>query len=333
MLWLGNTPVSMQWLLIFFVATIPFDCSGLVHRGLDEPRGQFQDITPKVLYESDRILAIDKPSGISHHNDKDGELGIVARLRLHYSKEKPNARLYGVHRLDRVTTGILLFAKDPEMAAILSRAFRENLITKYYVGISNRKPKKKKQGWVRGNMKRGRRKSWYLTRDEKASATALRSNYATTRFFTAGLGGLDNHRLNNNENDISQKEGEALSPATCLLFRPKTGRTHQLRVAAKSLGLPLLGDPLYGDLCTGQRTFLHAAAIHVPLDSPEYTDSGHDPVTIWCPPPFAELLWKENAQESFDEVLNNIFRKSCECPEILSVQQYGRITVEASDEI
>ena len=52
-----------------------------------------------------------------------------------------------------------------------------------------------------------------------------------------------------------------------LVFRPETGRTHQIRVAAKSLGSPILGDPLYGAAdaaCSHSRCYLHAAAIRVP---------------------------------------------------------------------
>lgn len=259
-------------------------------------------LVPQVLYESERVLAINKPSGISHHNDEaTGELGIVSQLRQHYKSENNNMRLYGIHRLDRVTSGILLFAKDSEMAGILGAAFKDAQVVKYYVGISNRKPKKKKQGWVKGDMVRGRRKSWYLTRDDKSD----KSNFAVTRFFSAGLGGLDHHRL--------PTEAESQSPSTCLLFRPHTGKTHQLRVAAKSVGLPLMGDPIYGDPGSDSRTFLHAAAIHLPLDEEE-----HDAITIWCPPPFADLLWEDSGKDSFDQILENLFQKHCESPEILS---------------
>lgn len=279
---------SMLLLLVCLLVGTPLLASALV---------------PRVLYESERVLAIHKPPGISHHNDDaTGELGIVSQLRLHYNSENDNMRLYGVHRLDRVTSGILLFAKDAEMASILSAAFKEAQVIKYYVGISNRKPKKKKQGWIKGDMVRGRRKSWYLTREEKD-----KSNFAVTRFFSAGLGGLDKHRL-------PTKEEESQSPSTCLLFRPHTGKTHQLRVAAKSVGLPLLGDPIYGDSGSDSRTFLHAAAIHLPLE-----DEEHEPVTIWCPPPFADLLWEESGNDSFDHILENLFQKHCESPEILSL--------------
>lgn len=290
-------------------------------------------LIPKVLYESNRILAIEKPPGISHHNDEQtGELGIVSQLRLHYNDDNETTsslvhsnnnsnttRLYGVHRLDRVTSGILLFAKDPEMAGILSGAFRDNQVVKYYVGLSNMKPKKKKQGWVKGNMVRGRRKSWYLTR-EGHDTSSSNSNYAVTRFFTAGLGGLDDYRLRDDNMDSDDKVRESHKPATCLLFRPHTGKTHQLRVASKSVGLPLMGDPIYGDSDACSRTLLHATAIHLPLENIE---GGHNPVTIWCPPPFAELLWDNRGNDAFEHILDNMLQKHCECPEILDEMRRG----------
>lgn len=294
-------------------------------------------LVPRVIYESNRILAIDKPPGISHHNDDTtGELGIVSQLRAYYetigsnSEGQPPFRLYGVHRLDRVTSGILLFAKDGEMAAILSKAFRDKTAVKYYFGISNRKPKKKKQGWVKGTMVRGRRKSWYLTNNSKDASEgkgsaengqSSESNHAMTRFFTAGLGELGDQGLHKNSNN--QDEATA---RTCILFRPHTGKTHQLRVAAKSVGLPLLGDPIYGSggASTGNssRTFLHAAAIHISMGTGSengISDGGHESVTIWCPPPFAPLLWEDDARDAFDQIITKLLEKHCEIPEVLSV--------------
>ncbi|CAB9519214.1 RNA pseudouridine synthase HI_0042 [Seminavis robusta] len=270
-------------------------------------------LVPQVLFESERVLAINKPTDVAHHNNPEtGELGIITRLRQFYNNSSDeNPRLYGVHRLDRVTTGILLLAKDAEMAGILSGAFRDNHVTKLYVGISSKKPKKKKQGWVRGEMVRGRRKSWYLQKETTTgSGTVASSDFAVTRFFTAGLGGLDEH--------LTARNGsiDGIRPRTCILFQPHTGKTHQLRVAAKSVGLPLLGDPIYGDGGDDEssRTFLHAAGIHIPSNALE----GQGPITIWCPPQFAEILWPEHGSNSFHQILDNLLEKHCECPELLS---------------
>jgi 23S rRNA-/tRNA-specific pseudouridylate synthase len=258
-----------------------------------------------ILYESDNVLAISKPPHIPHH-DTDSTKGILSHIR-HLQSMSHNSttssqdntetgggggnshpffsyqgRLYGVHRLDQVTSGILLFAKHSNAASSLTKAFRDRSVTKWYVALTNLKPKKKKQGWVKGEMVPSRRKSWKLTQTSKNS-----KNFAITRFFTAGLG---NCHLVHPGNGTSKKHPmdeainsietpDSILPKTMILFQPHTGKTHQLRVAAKSVGLPILGDPIYANAAYTQgteRAYLHAAALHVNIN-------GED-ICIWDPP-------------------------------------------------
>jgi tRNA pseudouridine32 synthase/23S rRNA pseudouridine746 synthase len=273
-----------------------------------------------ILFESDRLLVVNKPSGIPHHDDDDQHQGMVTRLRLAH-----NQRLYGVHRLDRVTSGILLLAKDAAMAAELSKAFREGAVSKYYVGISGKKPSKKKQGLVQGYMERSRQKSWILKRGhpegERSTTTATTtSSMAKTRFFTAGVSPMNEaFGLKPSSEDPLEN---LVVPKTLLLFRPYTGKTHQLRVAAKSVGLPLLGDDIYRDGTNHQqpqtptstriRTLLHATAIHVELQD--------GPLTIWSPPPFAHLLWQAD-DASLEPMLQTLMEKHCDVPPILEAMK------------
>ena len=208
-----------------------------------------------ILLETDQVLVVNKPPGVAHH-DSENELGILNLLRARMESSSP--RIYGVHRLDRVTSGILVLAKSSTVAGSMQRMFREGKVIKYYVGLSSKKPKKK-QGLVEGGMVRGRRSSWFLTRAISSNDTTTTATpYAKTRFYTAGLGHL--------------KSSSVCEAKTMLLFRPYTGKTHQLRVASKSVGLPLLGDPIYGSSSkvddvvssTNTRTFLHALSlIHI----------------------------------------------------------------------
>jgi tRNA pseudouridine32 synthase/23S rRNA pseudouridine746 synthase len=262
-----------------------------------------------IIYESKDFLAINKPSGIPHHSTTD-ELGIVALIRLQYNQEHPTTRLYSVHRLDRVTSGILLLAKTPEAVRELTRLFREKKIVKYYTALSYHKATQKKQGWIQGGMERGRRKSWMLVRENT-------TNFAQTRFFSAGLGqlsasdGLAPLSLSNS------KETAPLAPRTLLLLRPYTGKTHQLRVAAKSVGLPLAGDPVYKDRydssATLDRTYLHATALEIPASKDDTSICFPESISLWCPPPFAHF-WQN--QEEFKEVLQRLVDKHCESAEL-----------------
>ena len=336
-----------------------------------------------ILFENSSLLAINKPHGISYHdNPVAGSLGIVSLLRSqrlrqkkyqHMNSSVEQERLYGVHRLDRVTSGILLFAKSPSVASMLMTKFANNGsgkdqkddgIVKLYFGISGKKPTKKKQGWVNGIMVKGRRGSYKLlppaNKDSKNSYKDIicnddnddvgddyegppgkKSNYASTRFYTAGLGHLPllaSLPLSSSKDDVSENDdsgGErevGVLPKTAILFRPHTGKTHQLRVAAKSLGLPIFGDARYGgghavmaassssSSCI-DRTYLHASAIHFTLDG--------ENVTIWSPPPFANLI-SSSGNDRKDEatMLDNVFElmveKYCDCQSIIDAMHATR---------
>lgn len=264
---------------------------------------QFDDLCAlhdplEVLYENESILVINKPSGIPHHNEEKLP-GILTLTRYQiekgilpfYQSQQSIPRLYGVHRLDKVTSGILVFAKEPEIAHDLINGFQSHSITKYYTGLSCSKPKKKKQGLVQGWLVRGRRKSWLLTKDDKDGSGV----FAKTRFYSAGLG-----HLTPSEKLFEGKTDEY--PKTLILFRPFTGRTHQLRVSAKSVGLPLTGDPIYSKPYP-LRTCLHATALILPG---ELVGTNAEALTIFSHPPFANLF-----VDSFDECLQSMFAKHC----------------------
>lgn len=258
-----------------------------------------------VLFESPRVLVVRKPHGIGHHDESsssrsvvggegDGESitpGVIRLLRneRQHQAEEMGERLYGVHRLDKVTSGILVLAKDATTASTLSDYFARGEIQKVYFGLSAKKPQKKKQGLVQGGMTRSRNKSWKLVRKQKDGQKGSVKNFAKTRFFTTGLKatGIDGTGNSNTSN-----LGPITNIKTVAMFRPYTGKTHQLRVAAKAMGIPLQGDPIYKDgggsksssgedtVSTTTRTMLHASGIHIP----EFLDQAE--INVWCPPTF-----------------------------------------------
>lgn len=134
-----------------------------------------------------------------------------------------------VHRLDKDTSGLWLIARNREANRQLSQAFAERRVQKAYLAITEKTPAKK-QGRICGDMERSRRGQWMLKQSQE--------NPAITRFKSVGL--ADGKRL-----------------VACL---PHTGKTHQIRVAMKSLGSPIIGDPIYNTGTASQydRLYLHA---------------------------------------------------------------------------
>lgn len=146
-----------------------------------------------------------------------------------------------IHRLDEVTSGIMLLARSHDTAQKLSIAFAEGRVSKCYIALSDRKPKKK-QGTIRGDMTKGRRGSWKLLHSTESPAV--------TKFTSFGVPDI--------------RPGLRM-----FIVRPLTGRTHQIRVAMKSVGSPILGDVRYADKAAAEqedRAYLHAAAITFTLE-------------------------------------------------------------------
>jgi len=185
----------------------------------------------QIIAEYEDFLVVDKQPETSIHNEvskaesPSGEISLIQKLRLDFNTQ----HIYPVHRLDKPTSGLLICAKTTEANSILSQLFQRKEIEKYYLAISNKKPKKK-QGLIAGDMVRTRNGNWKLTKTTY--------NPAITQFLSYGLG-----------------EGKRL-----FILKPHSGKTHQLRVALKSIGSPIVGDQRYypNNLKGKERMLLHA---------------------------------------------------------------------------
>ncbi|MEO9274082.1 TIGR01621 family pseudouridine synthase [Marinomonas sp. 5E14-1] len=177
----------------------------------------------QIIFRCDDYWMVNKPAGMSFHAESD-EVGMMQSL----ANMHPDVTFYPVHRLDKMTSGLLIVACNKEAAATFGEKFEKHDIEKRYLAISKRKPKKK-QGTVSGGMQPSRRGQWKLTQEAK--------NFAVTQFFSSAFQG---NRV--------------------FLVRPLTGKTHQIRVALKSIGSPILGDSRYGG-DESDRGYLHAYAL------------------------------------------------------------------------
>jgi len=206
----------------------------------------------QVLFDHPDFVIVNKPNNISVQNESI-QSGILPLICQQLKVEK----LWLVHRLDKVTSGILILAKHSQAAAVFGLLFEQKQIEKYYLAISTKKPKKK-QGAIKGGMKKVRDGKWML--DSSDTSVAISQFFSFS--ISAGL------RL--------------------FLVKPLTGKTHQIRVAVKSLGSPILGDELYKG-GTSDRTYLHAYCIRF-----IYQDQ---PICIICPPDRGDFFINDDTSQ------------------------------------
>ncbi|WP_068713418.1 TIGR01621 family pseudouridine synthase [Vibrio tritonius] len=178
-----------------------------------------------IVYTHADFVLINKHPNVSVHKD-DGDVMLLQEVAAATGDE----HLYLVHRLDKMTSGLLLLARSAEAASLLSGLFAQRAMQKFYLAIGSKKPKKK-QGLVSGDMERSRRSAWKLV--------TTQNNPAITQFLSA-----------------AGEPGERL-----FICKPYTGKTHQIRVALKSVGSAILGDPIYNPTSQADRGYLHAFAM------------------------------------------------------------------------
>ena len=191
-----------------------------------------------LIFQNKDFAIFDKPAELNFHSEDD-EAGFVvlATRALHVEQ------LYSVHRLDKMTSGLIVLAKSSKIANDFTKLFEEKKIQKYYLALSLRKPKKK-QGWVKADMAQSRRGTYKLTQTKE--------NPAITQFISVAL-----------------RVGERF-----FLVKPHTGKTHQIRVALKSIGSPIAGDLRYANADEAKkedRGYLHAFALNFTLNNEEFS--------------------------------------------------------------
>lgn len=200
-----------------------------------------------MLYRDGLILVIDKPAGIAVHPGPGGgpdlESGFGA---LRFGLPHPPAL---AHRLDRDTSGCLVLGRHPKALRRLGALFAAGTVEKTYWAVVDGRPPQDEGRIEIGLRKLARGAGWRMVADP------------------AGQRSVTDYRV------LGMADGR-----TWLELRPRTGRTHQIRVHCAELGCPVVGDPAYGRADSG-RLLLHARAIALPLYPAK------PPVAVIAPPP------------------------------------------------
>jgi tRNA pseudouridine32 synthase / 23S rRNA pseudouridine746 synthase len=190
----------------------------------------------KILHDHPSFVIAHKSAGVNFHSE--GEAGFVVQV-----SEFLGIPIFPVHRLDKMTSGLVTLAKNSETAAQFGKMFENRAVEKYYLALSMRKPKKK-MGWIKGDMTSARRGDYKLL--------TTMENPAITQFVSCAL--RTHERF--------------------FLIKPHTGKTHQIRVALKSLGSPIAGDERYAQADEArkeERGYLHAYALRFHLNDQEFS--------------------------------------------------------------
>jgi RluA family pseudouridine synthase len=219
-----------------------------------------------ILHEDSRLLVLAKPAGIPVVPDRDKGtgscLGFLIQRELTQRASKPVAdfiRYRVVHRIDRVTSGLVLVAKTPESERLLAGDFEHRRIRKEYLAI--------------------------------LSGVVAPARFTVVCPIAVGRKGKMRAQLKGRKALTHFDVKERFQDRTLVRARPVTGRTHQIRVHAWAAGHPLDGDPLYGS-GSAETILLHAHRYELP-------ESWAEPRLFECPLPekFAAVAEKNTESD------------------------------------
>lgn len=172
----------------------------------------FMKIAELIIFENEDFIALNKPSGLLSVPDREGkEVSLKTLLQAKYEQ------VFTVHRLDKQTSGIIVFAKNEETHKHLSRQFEERQTEKIYLGLVIGSPVNK-----------------------KGSINKPIAENTVTR-------GMMIIHQRGKESLTDYEVLEDFGIYSWVQFRIHTGRTHQIRIHMKDLGHPVVCDDLYGD--------------------------------------------------------------------------------------
>ncbi len=246
-----------------------------------------EDIQLDIIFEDKDLIIINKPVGMPVHPATGNWSGTLVNAIVGYL-EKPETvgdklRSGLIHRLDKDTSGVIMVAKTNEALWYYSKLFSEKKVHKSYYAI------------VRGDITRALGPDKVLTiRNFLGRNPKNRKKFAVVE-----KGG----RLAISDVSIIKVFGEIGQKYSWVSVKPKTGRTHQIRVHLSHLGFPIVGDTVYGGELY-KRLMLHASAIEVPSPKGKILNF-NSPIPL----DFLNFVSSKDSQVDFKDLLKDVVQK------------------------
>lgn len=221
---------------------------------IESGRGNAELRHPKlrIIYEDDALIVVEKKNGLLTvpYNPKSTETTALSILKEYVKKQSRQASVYVVHRLDRETSGVLVFAKSPELQEYMRTYWRQLVSKRTYVALVEGKLQKRE----------GTITSWLTEDDRTAMVYSSPTNNGGQKAIT--------HYQVVKESTLQSDDTALTAEYSLVELNLETGRTNQIRVHMASLGHPIVGDRKYGNgnesspidrLCLHARTleFIH----------------------------------------------------------------------------
>ena len=215
----------------------------------------------EILYEDNHLIAVNKKSGDLVQGDKTGDSPLSDYVKAYIKKKykKPGEVFLGtIHRLDRPTSGIVLYARTSKALSRMNEQFRNKEVQKTYWAVVDKAPPNK-SGTLENNLQKNQKQNKsYVTKGQDGKQAIL--DYKL-------LKKLDNFYH--------------------LEIKPKTGRHHQIRVQLAHIGCIVKGDLKYGAKRSNKDASIHLLAQRLEFTHPVKKE----PITIIAPAP-KESLWE-----------------------------------------
>lgn len=217
-----------------------------------------------VLYEDNHLIAINKKSGVLVQGDITGDspLSDLTKDFLKKKYNKPGEVYLGVpHRLDRPTSGLVLFAKTSKVLPRLNKLFEKKDIQKTYWAVVKKKPPKPEDTLINYLVRNHKKNKSFVTVESNKQAKKAELKYRV-------LQQMDKYYL--------------------LEIQPKTGRHHQIRVQLSHIGCPIRGDLKYGFERSNRDASIHLHAKSLEFIHPVKKEV----IKIVAPPNGMDALWQ-----------------------------------------